>query len=180
MRYVVMIGIALFAALITGGVSPQIPILGAEPDIVLVAMLAMELREKTATPIIVFSVAAVFIDAFYAPALGYYSCPYAVVGLIVFAIFAKKRINRFYGPAAICAAAWFVKDILSAILSFFLGNSFDFFHIFVNSTLPGMLVNAVLIFPVYLLFDMLYRHSFMTPRSAGIKDEFPGLIRKQR
>lgn len=180
MRYIIMILIALISAVITGGVSPQARIFGAEPDVLLAVMLAMELREKTVTPVIVFSVAAIFMDAFYAPAIGYYSFPYAAAGLLVYAVFAKKRINKFYGPAAICAAAWLFKDCLSAAVSFLMGNSFDFFHIFLTGTLPGMPVNAVIIFPVYLIMNALYKNGFMAPRSAGIKDEFPGLVRKKR
>lgn len=179
MRYIVIIAIALLSALITGGVSPQLPIFGAEPDILLVAMLAMQLREKTLTPVIVCSVSAIFIDAFYAHAIGYYSLPYAVVGVIVFAIFRKRRMF-IYAPSLICAAAWLVKDVLSAVIAFFLGNSFDFSYIFVHSTLPGMLVNAVLIFPAYLLMLLLYKNNFMVPRSVGLSEEFPGLVKKRR
>lgn len=179
MRYVVMIAIALLSALITGGVSPQLPILGAEPDILLIAMLAMELREKTLTPVIVCSVSAIFIDAFYAHAIGYYAFPYAVTGVLVYAVSRKKKMP-FYIPSAVCAAGWLVKDVLSAVVAFFLGNSFDFVYIFVHSTLPGMLVNAVLMFPAYLLIMLLYKNNFMTPRSVGLYEEFPGLAKRKR
>ena len=180
MRYVILIAIALFSALITGGVSPQLAIFGAEPDLLLIVMLSMELREKTLTPAIVCSVAAIFIDAFYAPAIGYYSLPYLIIGLIVYFVFAKREVGAIIIPMIVCAASWVVKELLSAAFAFFLGNTFDFFHIFVTSTLPGIPVHAVLMIPVFLLMGLLYRSNVMIPASASMMDEFPGLVGKGR
>ncbi len=175
MRYLVMIAIALLCALITGGVSPQLTLIGAEADLVIVFMLAMELEERTVTPVIVFSVAAIFMDAFYAGAIGYYSFPYLVTGLLVYAVFAKKSVNAFFGPPLICAGAYIAKEIITGIIAFFLGNTFDFFYILVHFVLPGAALNAVLIFPAYLIMRLLYKPSFMAPRNSSLRDEFPGI-----
>ncbi len=176
MRYVVLVAITLFAAVLTGGVSPQMPIIGAEPDFLLVIMLCLQLRERTVTPVMVCAVAAIFLDAFYGTAIGYYSLPYAAVGLAVYGVFRHNEISAFYIPAGVCALAWVMKDVFTALITFLQGNTFDFFYIFVRTTLPGMLVNGLLALAVYPLTSLIYRRAFMSPRtSVTFKDEFPEL-----
>ena len=174
MRYVVLVALALFATMLTGGLSPQIPVLGAQIDFLLVLMICLQMREHTVTPVMVSAVAAVFLDAFYGPAIGYYSLPYAAVGLVVYFMFRKMRFSAFYIPAGVCAGAWLIKDVFTALITFLQGNTFDFFYIFVHTTLPGVLVNGVLALAVYPLTAFLYRKAFMSPRtSITFKDEFP-------
>lgn len=172
MRYVVLILAALLASMITGGIAPQVAILGAEPDILLIVMLAMVLCERTATPVITCSVAAIFMDAFLAPALGYYSFPYLLMGLLVYFVFRKRTIHPLFTPPVICAACWLIKDLITAFITFLMGNTFDFGYIFVHSTLPGILVNGVLILPFYLLFYWLYGFGFMRPSSISQDSDF--------
>lgn len=180
MRYVVLVLIALLGALITGGVSPQLPILGAEPDLMLIFMLALMMREGTVTPVLVCSVAAIFMDVFYGPAIGYYSFAYLLTGLITYAFVRKMTIPRVIVPSAVCAAAWVFKELFMALETFLLGNLFDFFYIFLHSTLPGIIVHALLMLLIYLFFDWFCSFNFMRPRSISIEEEFPNMMYLQR
>ena len=180
MRYVVLVITALLGALITGGVSPQLPILGTEPDLLLIFMLALTMCECTITPVLVCSVAAIFMDFFYAQAIGYYSFPYLLTGCLVFALVRNMRIPRIGVPSLFCGAAWLIKDLLMALLTFLLGNTFDFWYIFLHSTLTGVFVNALLMLPIYLFFSWLCSYNFMRPHSISIEQEFPNMIYSQK
>ena len=180
MRYIVLVAIALLGAFITGGVAPQLPILGAEPDLMLILMLALTLREHTVTPVLVCSVAAIFMDVFFAPALGYYSFPYLLIGAVVFLVTRNMQVPRVVVPSVICAAAWVLKELFTALLTFLMGHVFDFWYIFLHSTLPGVLVCAVLMFPIYLLINWLCGFNFMRPRSISIEEEFPHMLYSRR
>lgn len=180
MRYVVLVLIALLGALITGGISPQLTILGAEPDLMLIFMLALMIRENTVTPVLVCSVAAIFMDVFYGPAIGYYSFAYLLTGLVTYAFVRRLVIPRVFVPSAVCAAAWVFKELFMALETFLLGNIFDFFYIFLHSTLPGIFVNALIMLPVYLIFYWFCGFNFMRPRSISIEEEFPTMLYLQR
>ena len=180
MRYVVLVITALLGALITGGVSPQLTILGAEPDLLLIIMLALTIRECTITPVLVCSVAAIFMDFFYAQAIGYYSFSYLLVGCIAFVCVKNMRVPQIGVPSVICGIAWLMKDLFMALLTFLLGNTFDFWYIFLHSTLPGVLVCALLMLPVYIFFHWLCSFNFMRPHSVSIEQEFPNMIYSQK
>lgn len=180
MRYVVLVITALLGALITGGISPQLTILGTEPDLLLIFMLALMLRESTITPVLVCSVAAVFLDFFYAQAIGYYSFCYLLTGCIAFALTRNLRVPPIGVPSAVCGAAWLFKDLFMALLTFLLGNNFDFWYIFLHSTVVGIFVNALIMLPVYLIFHWLCGFNFMRPRSVSIEQEFPNMIYSQK
>jgi len=180
LRYVVLVFTALLGALITGGVSPQMTILGAEPDLLLIFMVALTIRECTITPALVCSVAAIFMDVFYAQAIGYYSFSYLFAGCLVFAVVRNMRVPRIGVPSVICGFVWLAKDLFMALLTFLLGNSFDFWYIFLHSTLPGILVNALLMLPIYLFFNWLCGFNFMRPHSVSIEQEFPNMIYSQK
>lgn len=181
MRYIILTFVALFGALITGGVSPQLTILGAESDLLLIFMLAIMMRESTVTPILVCSVAAIFLDVFYAPAIGYYSFTYLLTGLLAYVVARKmNQIPKVLVPSALCAAAWIFKELFMALITFLLGNTFDFFYILLHSTLPGIFVNGLIMFPIYLFFDWLCGFNFMRPRSISIEEEFPHMLYMQK
>jgi len=180
LRYVLLVLIALLGALITGGVSPQLTILGAEPDIMLIFMLALMMREKTVTPVLVCSVAAIFMDVFYGPAIGYYSFAYLLTGLITYAVIRKLTIPRFLVPSLICGAAWIFKELFMALETFLMGNTFHFFYILLHSTLPGILVNGLLMLPIYLIFYWLCSFNFMRPSSVSLEEEFPNMMYMKR
>ena len=176
MRYLILTVITLIATMLTG-VFPLIPIFGVQPDLLLISMLSMLLLEKTPIPVLFTAGGALLLDVLFAPAIGYYSMPYVAVGLTVYLITKDWQENRFIVPPVLCAAAWLVKDVLTATLTFFLGNVFDFGSIFAQSTLPGMLINAVLMFAIYLSLHRLYSLMFMRPIRTNFDD---GILEARR
>ena len=175
MRYVIWAGLTIISAMLTGGFSPQLKILGAEPDILLIVMVSGILNERTLTPALFAVVGAICMDMFFAPAIGFYSLPYLITGLTVYLVFYKQRPPKHAMPAVILGIAWVIKELLSAVISFFLGNTFDFFYILLTSTLPGILVNGILMFLLNLALRKLFALPFMKPRLSSIEDEFPEL-----
>ena len=180
MRYVVLVAVSLLGAMVTGGVSPQLTILGAEPDLLLIIMLALMMREGTVTPVLVCSVAAIFMDVFYGLAIGYYSFAYLLTGLVTYAVVRKMSVSKILVSSLVCAGAWVFKELFMALETFLLGNLFDFFYILVHSTLPGILVNGILMLPIYLFFHWFCGFNFMRPRSISIEEEFPNMMYLQR
>ena len=162
-RPLTMAGVVLLGAILNGAVFNQYPILGLEPDILLLIMVAMILIERTAMPIIYTTGAAVLMDIMYSPAIGYYALPYAIVGVITYFIFRRMTYSKFLVPPFAAAAAWLIKDILSAILAVILGAEIEFMHIFMNSTLPGIALNGILMLVIYWLLRLLYCATYMQP-----------------
>lgn len=162
-RPLTMAGVVILGAILNGAVFNQYPIFGLEPDMMMLIMIAMILIERTATPIIFTSVAALFMDIMYSPAIGYYALPYALVGIAAYFIFRRMTFGQFLVPPFAAAAGWLLKDILSAILAILLGAEIEFMSVFMNKTLPGIALNGILMLIVYWLLRLLYRAAYMQP-----------------
>lgn len=163
MRYIVLVAISLLSVLLTGGVFAQLPIIGANLDIVLAAMIAMEAAEGGITPVIYFSVASISLDVLIGSTIGMYSFPCAVAGIAAYFVFTKFKGMKFTTILAVGGGAWVIKEILMSIMTLFMGYSFDFTSILVRSILPGIPLQAAITFGIYCLMALLYRRPFMHP-----------------
>lgn len=170
-----MAAIVLVSTLLTSAVFPVMNLWGIVPDLLLICMVSMLLLERTAMPILFTAAGLLLMDALFAPAMGYYTIPYVVIGLIVYAVVYKRYIDQTFLPAVILAAAFFLKEVLTAALSAFLGYEIRFGYVLVRFVLPEMLLNAVLMFILYHVFRRLYRCSFMRPLK-NIDDDFLGSL----
>ena len=69
MRYLALLGISCISMILTACISPAIPILGAQLDFLLAAMVCMVLLERTMTPVFYIAGAAIWMDAFFAASM---------------------------------------------------------------------------------------------------------------
>lgn len=168
------------ATFLTGTVFPYSPIFGFQPDILLVIMLSVILIEQSAVVIIMTAIAAIGMDIIFVGSLGFYSFPYVFVGLVAYFIFVNREYNKVLIPPIVAAAAWLVKDSISGIISVMKGNKVDVFETLIGSTFPGIVINAILMFFVYLALRWLYSFAFMRPRISLRKDDFMGGRNKPR
>ncbi len=161
LRYLILILSALISAICTGSISPVLTIFGVQPDILLIVMNCLLIMEKRATPVFVCGICALLLDFFYSNGFGYYSLPYVVVGIMLYLVLTKLNTDNFYVPVIVTGVTWLVKDLISALITFLQKNTFDFWYIFLRTTLPGILVNAILTIPFFFLYLWIYNFNFM-------------------
>lgn len=172
MRYIVLSLTSLLCALLTGAVFTQVQIFGIQPDIILAVLIAMVLLEKTMTPVFYMVGGAVVLDVLFAPGVGFYSLPYLIAGLLVYLFSIRRDVSKWYIAAAAGGILWVVKDLCTILFSVLLGNSFDIGKNLLHSTLPGILVAALLTYLVYLGFSKLYMYNFLRPVSIRSDDDY--------
>lgn len=172
MRYVVMFALAIVSVILQCSLCTAIPLFGVQIDLVLLLMAGMIMAEKTLTPLYYFVLCALYMDVLFAEAIGYYTLPYAVAGMFVYAISAKVTGKSMILAAPILVAlAWIVKELLSAFIAVCSGYRFDFLSIFLSNTLLGALMLAGLGVVIYLLMKKLCSAGFMRPRRSVFIDE---------
>lgn len=171
MRYVVLVAAAFISAALNGAVFTQAPILGIQPDILLVVMLSFVMVENSLVPMFYMAGASLMMDALFAPAIGYYTLPYVLTGTLTYLIFRKRQFNRYYVPPLVGAGIWVLKDILTAIITAMLGYQINFFGNLIEKTLPAMFFNAAIMFLVYQGVYVLYQFTFMRPRKIASKKD---------
>lgn len=163
MRYVLIILIVLLSALFMCGISVQLHIVSAEVDMLLVAMCLMILFERRLVPALYASIGGLAMDALFARGLGFYTLPYVLTGIAVFFYAEANRPSGIWHSCLVCAGAYAVKEIFSALLCIFLGYQFDIPRRLVTVVLPGIAVQAVFCFLVYFIYKWLYSFTFMQP-----------------
>lgn len=167
MRYVVMILIVIISILLVFGVFTSINLWDIAPDTILLSIVAMVLLEKTLMPVLFFSVGTLFMDILFARAIGFYTIPYLVAGLAVYLFFKNRPPERKpWIPALAAGGGVLIKELLTAFLCLILRYNFHFGTLFIRYTLPSVVLNGLLMIPVFLLFRALYRKNFMRPQQA--------------
>ena len=89
MRYVVLLLTSLICFFFNSAVLPQVAIFGIQMDIMLAAMVCMVMLERTMTPVFYMTGCAVIMDCLFATAIGYYSLPYLLIGLLLYLVMWK-------------------------------------------------------------------------------------------
>lgn len=156
MKYAVYIISSILGGILTASVFPQANILGLEPDLLLVFTLCLVMITDSPVPVIFTGVTALFIDMFYLGNVGTYTLPYIIVSLAVMWIWHGRNKDRILSPVLTCAAAWIVKDCLTALMVFLNGNTFDFGKLFLTNTLPETLINCVLMLGFYQIYMLIF------------------------
>jgi hypothetical protein len=165
MRYLALLGISCISMILTACISPALPIFGAQLDFLLAVMVCMVLLEKTMTPVFYIAAAAVWMDAFFAKALGFYVLQYLLSGVCVY-IFARKRSVKMAEMVCTAAAAWVLREWLGVIFCFLMDAPVGLGSRMIHSILPGLLPQVLLSMGIYYCMDKLYRHRFIWPVAA--------------
>ena len=113
MRYLLLGGVSVLSMILTACVSPQVSIFGAQMDMLLAVLLGMVAWEQTMTPVFYVTLAAMWMDAFFAKALGFYALQYLLVGMGL-CLFLKDRRLDIVGVMLTAAGAWVLRASSSA------------------------------------------------------------------
>lgn len=162
MRYLLLGGVSVLSMILTACVSPQVSIFGAQMDMLLAVLLGMVAWEQTMTPVFYVTLAAVWMDAFFAKALGFYALQYLLVGMGL-CLFLKDRRLDIVGVMLTAAGAWVLREVLGVVLCFLMDAPVGLWNRLWHSTLPGMLPQALLSLGAYAFLGRLYRLRMLWP-----------------
>lgn len=166
MRYIVFIAIATVNLIFTGAVFPNINIAGLAPDIIICSMASIAILEKRMTGAVIGLVCGMILDLLFSGAIGFFTIPYLLAGAMLYAVVRQiAYIDRFFLPMAIAAGAYFVKEILSALLTYMLGYEFSLIRMILRYVLPEMLMTGIFMLPTHLLLTRIYRSSSVRPQN---------------
>ena len=116
MRYLFLGGVSLLSMILTACVSPQVSIFGAQMDMLLAVLFGMIAWEQTMTPVFYVTLAAVWMDAFFAKALGFYALQYLLVGLAAYLFLRDRRLD-LVGVLLASAGAWALREVLGVTIT---------------------------------------------------------------
>lgn len=162
MRYLFLGGVSLLSMILTACVSPQVSIFGAQMDMLLAVLFGMVAWEQTMTPVFYVTLAAVWMDAFFAKALGFYALQYLLVGLAAYLFLRDRRLD-LVGVLLASAGAWALREVLGVVLCFLMDAPVGLWNRLWHSTLPGMLPQALLSLGAHALLGRLYRLRVLWP-----------------
>lgn len=172
MRYVVLVLMGVFSALLSGTAfctSFELAGVGIQIDLVLLFALALVFLEKNSiTPILFAALTGLLLDILFSTTLGMYALSYTVAAAAAsFAVHKLEKIN-FLHIFVIGVGGYIVKELMMALIVFAQGaRQFDMGTILLRDTLPSAAANGVLLLLVYLLISILYQNAWMRPRVAA-------------
>ena len=171
MRYVFIAVLGIVSLLLCGSFFGIATIAGLVPDLILLIGLSLALNEKSIVPLLFVIIFGLLFDDLFSPVLGGNAFSYAVSIALVMLVTRKADTLRLWSPALIGFIAYVVKEIILAVIVFALGNRFDLGYMMYRFILPGALLTAGIMIPMYYLFHWLYTFPWMKQRRV-FKDEY--------
>jgi len=169
MRYLFLALTVIVNLILTGVVFPRLSILGISPDIIICTMASIAALEKSKVGAAIGLLCGLALDIMYAGVIGFYTLPYFAVGMgLYFAVERIRYIDPVLVPELLAAGAFFIKELLSALLAYMLGRDVSPGYRLVRFVLPEMLATGLLMFLIHLLFKRLYSSNSIRPR--GMED----------
>ena len=169
MRYLFLAVTIVIDLIFTGTVFPNINIMGIAPDIIICTMASLAALEKSMTSAAVGFVCGLALDIMFTGAIGFYTLPYFLVGMGLYFVSSRFRyIDPVLLPEAFAVGAYFVKEMIMALLAYMLGLNLSLGHRFLRFILPEMLATGILMLLIHLIFKRLYRSGSIRPK--GMED----------
>ena len=171
MRYILFILLGVFSIVLPGSVFSFANIGGIVPDVLLITALSVVFLEKTSASILYAAIFGIVYDVMFSPYVGLNALAYVVTVAIAYAILRNMPRIRPVFFAVVGFFAYAAKELVLAAVVGFTGNEFDFLYMLVRFILPGALLSAVLMYPVYYLIRIFYIRNWMTP-TKSLYDDF--------
>lgn len=170
MRYVLFVLLGIASIVLPGSVFNFANIGGIIPDILLVTALSIVFLEKTGAGIVYAASAGILYDVMFSSYIGLNAFAYVLVAAVAYAILrSMARAKPLYlAIAGFCA--YVAKEFILAFVIFLLGGNYDFLYMLVRYILPGALVAAALMIPIYYLIRLFYIMNWMTPTKSSYED----------
>lgn len=162
MRYLVLFFITVVNLIFVGAVFPNINIAGIAPDVIICSMASITILEKNMTGAAIGLVCGLTLDLLFSGAIGFYAIPYLTTGAILYFVCSKMNyLDNYLIPFFIAVGAYFIKELLFALLVYMMGISYSFSHMLIRYILPETLITGIFMLLIHFIFIRLYRSTSM-------------------
>ena len=169
MRYLFLVLTVIVNLIFTGVVFPRLGIMGIAPDLIICTMASIAALEKSQVGAAIGLICGLALDTMYSSVIGFYALPYFLVGMgLYFAVSRINYIDPVLIPELLAAGAFFVKELLAALLAYMLGRDVSPGYRLMRFVLPELLATALLMLLIHLIFKRLYRSNSIRPK--GMED----------
>jgi len=175
MRYLILILLGIFGVIMNGSLLAGVTVMGLQIDVLLLIILALVLSEKTSMPILFAAASGLFMDIMYSTAFGFYAISYTVVAGLAVTVFMKFKRISIITVFLVGGCGYILKETVSAIIIYIMGQRFGITHMYLRYILPGALLTGVLLISAYWLISKLMKLSWMRPRLRHSSDDISHL-----
>lgn len=165
MRALMLCAVAAVNLILSGAVFVNLNIAGIAPDILICSMASIALLEKNMVAAFLGGMCGIVLDIMFSGMIGAYAIPLFVTGAFLY--FAGNHLrytDNYLAPFFFAAGAYFLKELISALVVYMLGYSFSLPFMLARYILPEMLVTGVFMLPVHLIFRRLYHSPSLRPK----------------
>ncbi len=149
--------ILILAALLNAAVMPELRIGGGAPDMVFLFVLAWAMMADVREALIWAIIGGVLQDVFSIVPLGTSALGLVVVAFMAGTFLGRVSRNNFIVPPLAAGAGTVICHLSVLLVMGAVGMSVPLFRGLFYVTVPTMLYNVVLIFPVFRMMDTVYR-----------------------
>jgi rod shape-determining protein MreD len=165
MRFIMLSAAVIINLILTGTFFVNLNIADIAPDLLICTMASIALLEKSMMGAVVGGICGLAMDIMFTGAIGSYTIPLFLTGAILyFASNQVRYIDNFLMPFIFAAGAYFVKELITALIVYMLGYSFSFPHMFIRFILPETLVTGIFMLLVHMIFRRIYSSPAMRPK----------------
>lgn len=164
MRYVILILLGIFSAVLNGSLLSRMPFWGIQADMLILCALSLALCERTAMPVIFALASGLLLDILYSPIIGFFALPYTVTACAAsMAISRFERINLLT-VIAVGFCGSLLKDTICTAEAYLSGARFSISLLYRARFLPQALFAAAAITAAYWLISRMMRPVYMKPK----------------
>lgn len=164
MRYIVLGLLAIFSVILNGSLLSTLPFFGIQTDVIILAVLALALSERSAMPVIFALAAGLLTDILYSPIIGFFALGYTLTAGAACTVLAKfERINL---PTVLIAGAAgeLLFEITCTAEAYLLGAKFSVKALFKEHFIPQIIFTALALLLAYQLISRMMRPNYMKPK----------------
>lgn len=162
MRYLVLFIITIVNLIFVGAFFPNINVAGIAPDVIICSIASIAIIEKSMMGAVIGLICGLTLDVLFSGAIGFYAIPYFATGAILYFVCSKVNyFDNYILPFFIAVGAYFIKELLFALLVYMMGMSYSFSHMLIRYILPETLITGVFMLLIHFIFIRIYRSSSM-------------------
>jgi rod shape-determining protein MreD len=170
LRIILFVLLGVLSIVLTGSVFSFANIAGIAPDLLLLVALSVVFLEKTPAGILFVGIGGIVYDIMFSYYIGINALSYVLAVSIAYAVLRKMTRVRPLILAGVGFGGYVVRELVMAATVAAVGYQYSFFYMLVRYILPGALMAAVLMLPVYYLIRILYTRNWMTPTKSLYDD----------
>lgn len=164
MRYLILAAAGVVSLIFTGAVFPVINIADIAPDFIICVITSVAVLEKSMTGAVIGLVCGLILDLLFSGVIGLFALPYLVTGAVLY--FVMQRMNYMDPvllPTLFAMGAYLLKELVSALLAYMIGQLFSLGHMLVRFMLPEALATGIFMLLIHFIFRRIYGSPSMKP-----------------